>query len=139
MNKVFFDASVLFSAIYSPTGGSNIVCNLVKQEKITRFTTQTVIRELEKNLLKFNKKTNTSIENFITDYKFIVRSEITEREIKPYKKYVEKKDAHVLAGATLCKCGFLLTLDKKHINNRKIKEKFTKITIVSPKEFLEKY
>lgn len=139
MIKVFFDASVLFSAIYSPTGGSNLVCKLVKQEKINGFTSQTVIKELERNLSKFKKKANMPLESFITNHKLIVRSEITEREIESYKKIVEEKDAHIIAGAILCKCDFLLTLDKKHINNKNVKEKFTTITIASPKEFLESF
>lgn len=137
MPEVFLDASVLFSAIYSKTGGSYQICQLIKQEKIRGFTSQTVIKELQANISKFNKKTKTSPDDFIVDHKFIVRTEIAKREIKPYQKVVAVKDAHVLASAMLCRCDYLLTLDKKHINNKDIREKFTESIIASPKEFLK--
>ncbi|OIN88984.1 hypothetical protein AUJ40_02750 [Candidatus Berkelbacteria bacterium CG1_02_42_45] len=136
MPKVFFDASVLFSAIYSKTGGSYRVCQLVKQEKIKGFTTQTVVGELQANVSKFKRKTKESPGDFITDCKFIVRSEISEREIKPYQNIVAAKDAHILAGAKLCHCDYLLTLDKKHLNNSKVKSKIVDLVITSPGEFI---
>ena len=137
MPKVFFDTSVLFSAIYSQTGGSYQICRLVKKGEIEGYTTETVIKELQNNILKFSQKTKKNLESFIANHKFIVRSEITERETRPYLKIIVDKDAHVLAEATLCKCDYLLTLDKKHLNNEQIKERFTKAIITSPKKFLE--
>lgn len=137
MIKVFFDSSVLFSAIYSPIGGSNQVCQLVKENKIKGFISQTIAAELQANIPKFSKETKTLPEKFIAEYKFIVRSEISEREIKPYQAIVVAKDAHILAGATLCSCDYILTLDKKHINNEGVKDKFTEVIITSPKEFFE--
>lgn len=137
MLKVFFDSSVLFSAIYSQTGGSHRICQFVKNEKIKGFTTQTVIKELQDNISKFSQKTKITPENFVLEHKFIVRSEIGEREIKPFMKIVVDKDAHILAGATLCKCNYLITLDKKHINKKSVKNNFSETIIASPKEFLE--
>lgn len=137
MPKVFLDASVLFSAIYSPTGGSHQICQLIKEKKIKGFTSQTVIKELQANISKFNKKTKILPENFIAANKFIVRTEITEKEIKPYLKVVVEKDAHILAAAILCKCDYLLILDKKHIDNASVKNNFTEAIIASPKKFLE--
>jgi len=137
MLKVFFDASVLFSAIYSGRGGSNQLCRLVKDKKIKGFTTQTVVLELQTNIAKFSKRTKVSPANFIADHHFLVRSEIAEREIKHYKTIVVAKDAHVLAGALLCKCEYLLTLDKKHLDNKGVKNKFSEVIIASPKEFLQ--
>lgn len=136
MLKIFFDASVLFSAIYSPTGGSNQACRLVKDGQIKGFTTQTVMDELQANIAKFSKKTKISPANFIADHHFVVRSEISEREIKHFKTIVVAKDAHILAGALFCKCEYLLTLDKKHLDNEGVKNKFSEAIITSPKEFL---
>ena len=47
-----------------------------------------------------------------------------EEDIKPYLKSVEQKDAHVLFAAIFAKCHFLTTLDKKHLDNEKIKNTF---------------
>ena len=137
MPRVFLDTSVLFSAIYSRTGGSYQICQLVRQGKVEGFTSQTVVKELTSNVSKFNKKTKISAENFIADIKLIVRTAITAKEIKSYLKITAAKDAHVLAGAVLCKCDYLLSLDKKHLDNTGVKNNFTQALITSPKEFLE--
>lgn len=137
MLKVFFDTSVLFSAIYSSTGGSYQICQLVRQGKIKGLTSQTVVKELLANTSKFSKKTEILPEEFIVVHKLIVRNEISEQEIKLYRTIISAKDAHILAGATLCCCDYLLTLDKKHLDNEGVKDKFTFVIITSPKEFLE--
>lgn len=134
--KVFFDASVLFSAIYSSKGASFQLVSLVKKNKIIGITTQTVINELKNNLPKLKDETSKNIDQFIVENNFIVRQTIIISEIKPYLSIVEANDAHVVAGAILTSCHYLVTLDKKHLNNQKIKEKIKKVTILSPKELL---
>ena len=135
MPKVFFDTSVLFSAIYSQTGGSYQICRLVKKGEIEGYTTETVIKELQNNILKFSQKTKKNLESFIANHKFIVRSEITERETRPYLKIIVDKDAHVLAGAILANANFLLSLDKKHVLTKRVKKHLLPIRIFSPKQF----
>jgi len=66
MTKVFFDSSVIFSAIYSSKGGSRKLTDLVKRSNITGITTQTVIEELEDNIGKF-KARETNLKQFVTD------------------------------------------------------------------------
>lgn len=134
--KVFFDASVIFSAIYSHLGASYELCPFVRNGKIIGFTTQTVIEEVIDNIGKLKRLNKESIRQFIKQYKFIVREAITVDEIKPYIGIVEKKDAHVLAGAILTHTDYLVTLDKKHIDNTAIKSKISNLKITSPGELL---
>lgn len=136
MIKVFFDASVLFSGFYSPTGASRALLELVKKNFIYGLTSQTVIDELEDNLYKFSKQIN--IDSLIEEYSILIREKITVKEIEPYKTSIEEKDQHVVTGAVLTGCQYLVTLDKKHLDNQKIKENITKIKIISPKELLNK-
>ena len=58
-------------------------------------------------------------------------------EIEPYKDQVDVEDAHLVAGANLTKCLYLVTLDKKHLLTENIRQKFLPLRIVSPKELLE--
>ncbi len=134
MIKVFFDASVLFSAIYSSTGASAKLAELTKKKAIVGFTSQTVIEELKQNVKKLpgNKR---KIDHFIIQNNFIVREKILDSETKSFD-FVERKDAHVVAGASLTKSNYLVTLDKKHLNNPKLKRKIKKFKIISPKEML---
>ena len=137
MKRVFFDASVLFSALYSSRGGSFALVQLVLKGKIVGITSQTVIDELYENMHKIRKASKQEIDTFIQTNKLIVRESVGHKEIEQYIDQVEEKDAHVVAGAILTRCNFLVTLDKKHLNNSKIKKLFDKqIHIVSPKELL---
>lgn len=135
--KVFFDTSVIFSAIYSPSGGSSKLASFIRSEIITGITTQTVIEELEDNLYKLNETNPKIIHDFLKENNFLVRKSISLSEIEPYQTLVEKKDAHVIAGAILTNCDYLVTLDKKHLNNIKVKIKITQVKILSPKELLQ--
>jgi len=136
MIKVFFDASVIFSAIYSTKGGSHKLTSLIKQSKIIGITSQTVVKELEDNLKKIGDYNKRKLHQFIIESGILVREEIKRDEITPFFNKVEEKDAHVVAGAINSHCQYLVTLDKRHLNNKKIKENFPKIKIVSPKDIL---
>ncbi|MCJ7739916.1 putative toxin-antitoxin system toxin component, PIN family [Candidatus Microgenomates bacterium] len=137
MYKVFFDTSVLFSAFYSFSGASAKLVSLVKSKYILGITTQTVIEELEENVHKIKNIDKKDIQQLIVKNNFLVRDAITASEIELYADIVDVKDTHVLAGAILTKCDYLVTLDKKHLDNPKVKLKIRKIKIFSPKELLQ--
>ena len=136
MIKVFFDASVLFSAIYSDKGASRKLVTLVKSHTIIGITSQTVIEELERNIEKFKRETNTEIHTFIAVHDILVRKVIESDELEPYQGLVEEKDAHVVAGAIQTSSDYLVTLDKKHLNNNEVKKKIKLTLILSPAELL---
>lgn len=131
MIKVFFDASVLFSALYSTVGASYRLAELVRQNKIVGFLSLTVIEEVEQHLDKFPQP--VAIHQFIHDHNFIVRDHIQPEEIVIWKKIVDPTDAHVVAGAVTMEADYLVTLDKKHLDNAAIKQIITTVKIVSPK------
>ncbi len=136
--RVFFDASVIIAAMLSPTGGSACVLKYVKAGKIVGVTSQTVINEiLEEDKTKRLKKSKAEIEDFIANSGLVVREEITLEEIEPYQNRVDAEDAHLIAGANLTKCAYLVSLDKKHLIREDIKREFLPLKIVSPKELIE--
>lgn len=136
--RVFFDASVVIAALLSPTGGSAKVFKLVKLGLIKGITSQTVIEEiLEEDKPSKIKKSKEDIENFIAKSGLIIRKLVTVDEIEPYQNLIDPDDAHLIAGANLTKCQYLVTLDKKHLLRPDIQKKFLPLRIVSPKELLE--
>ena len=136
--KVFFDASIIIAALLSPTGGSSLLFKYVKLRVITGVTSQTAIEEvLEEDKPGKIKKSKEQIEQFIAQSGLIVREAITTPEILPYKDRVDVEDAHLIAGANLTKCTYLVTLDKKHLLREDIQKRFLPLKIVSPKELLE--
>ena len=135
--KVFFDASVIFSAIYSRAGGSRKLLSFISERLIIGFTSQTVIEELVKNIDKFGDS-RPDVGGFIGSSGLVVCEKITLDDIKPYSGIVEAKDAHVIAGAALTRCEYLVTLDKKHLNNQQVKNKLESLKILSPKDLIRK-
>ena len=85
------------------------------------MTSKTVIDELEDNIQKFDHRIN--IDLLINEYGILIREKISNDEIKPYTSIIEEKDCHVVAGAILTGSQYLVTLDKKHLDNQIIKEK----------------
>lgn len=137
MTKVFLDASVIIAAIISQTGGSAKILSLVKSGNIIGITSQSVIDEIEEHLDKIGKS-KIELANYLNLSKILIRERVKIIEIQPFLKKIDEEDAHLIAGAKLTKADFLVSLDKKHLLNEEIKNKFFSLEIVSPKEFLEK-
>lgn len=137
MIKVFFDASVMFSALYSPTGASYALANLVKEGVILGITSETVIEEVSRNIGKITINIS-ALYQFINEYNFIVLAYIIYQDIRfPFLELVDLKDRHVIAGAMMSYCDYLVTLDKKHLDNQIVQEYVTQIKIVSPQRLLK--
>jgi putative PIN family toxin of toxin-antitoxin system len=136
--RVYFDASVIIAALLSPFGGSSCLFKYIKRNVVAGITSQTVIDEiLEEDKRGRLKKSKAEIEHFITQSGLIVRESITIGEIVPYQALVDVEDAHLLAGAVLTKCNYLVTLDKKHLLREDVQKRFLPLRIISPKELLE--
>jgi putative PIN family toxin of toxin-antitoxin system len=136
--RVYFDASVLITAILSPNGGSAQLLKFIKKDPIVGIASQTVIEEvLEEDHLQKIKRSKWEIEKFIAQSGLIVRKKITGDETAVYENLVAENDSHLIAGANITKCQYLVTLDKKHLLRPDIKERFLPLCIVSPKELLE--
>ncbi len=130
------DASVIFSAIYSEKGGSRRIISLIKSNHLVGITSQTVIQELKGNLQKL-KTESSQVDIFIAEYRLLVREEITQEELRSFEGLVDIKDVHVVAAAILTNCQYLITLDKKHLDNLKTQKKISRVQILSPKAFIK--
>ncbi len=139
MTKLFLDASVLFSALNSKVGGSRQIIRLAKHGKVFVVTSQLVIEEVIRNLDKIDNLSYDDFYSFLAETPMIIREQITETEIEPFLDLVVEKDAHVIAGAVLTDCDYLVTLDLKHLYNPEIKEKVKEVEIVTPRVYLEKF
>lgn len=136
MIKIYLDASVIVPAMLSPVGGSAKLIRLIKLGLFVGITSQNVVEEIERNSVKINKSTQ-EIREFIQENKILIRKKISLSDLDEYKGMVDIKDAHIVAGAKLTKCDYLVTLDKKHLLRKDIQQKFMPLKIVSPKELLE--
>lgn len=133
--KIFLDASVIIAGMLSPNGGSAKVIELSKVGLFVGITSQTVIEEIEEHVLKI-KKDKREIQKFIVNSNILVREKILLSEIENIKK-IDADDAHLIVGAKLTECDFLVTLDKKHLLRSDIRKYFKPLKIVTPGELLE--
>lgn len=136
--KVFFDASVIIAALLSQTGGSAFLFEYIKIGKIIGITSLTAIDEiLEEDKPGKLHRSKRELEKFISSSGLLIRERINEQDIAPYQGMIDTEDAHLIAGAKLTKCEYLVTLDKKHLLKADIQKQFLPLQIVSPKELLE--
>ncbi|OIP57950.1 MAG: putative toxin-antitoxin system toxin component, PIN family [Candidatus Levybacteria bacterium CG_4_10_14_0_2_um_filter_36_16] len=137
--RVYFDASVIIAGFLSSIGGSAQLFWLLQKKVLKGITSQTVIDEvLEEDKPTKLKRTKEEIENFIVRSEILVREAIPLEEIRKYEELVDPEDSHLIAGANLTHCEYLVTLDKKHLLRDDIQKKFLPLKIVSPKELLSK-
>ena len=137
MKKIFLDANIYFSASRSPTGGSSVICELVKQKQLTLFATHQVLKEAKRNLVESeDPKVNLRFYDLLNNLKpKIVKIKKSEAE-RNFIKIINQKDSLVLEGARKAKVEYLVTLDRKDFFNKKIKEASLPFEIVTPGDLI---
>lgn len=139
--SVFFDANVIISGCHSTIGGSALLLQLATENKINVVISKLVLIESEKNLIKkFSKGDLLKFYQWLGKTKIkVVRRSPTDVEITKYSNFTGLKDAHVLASAIDANVEFLITRNRKHFMNQKIKKVKLPLIICTPAEFLQKY
>ena len=137
MSGVFLDANIYFSASRSPSGGSSLICELIKQKKLTLFATSQVLKEARKNLGESETaEVNLRFYDLLISIKpkmvKILKSEAQEN----FGKIINSKDSLVLEGARKAKVKYLVTLDRKDFFNKKIKQANLPFEIITPGELI---
>lgn len=134
--KVFFDASVLLSGLYSPSGASGELLRLVKTGDILGYVSDLVIEEVVRNLDKVGL-TRPSLELILGSFKIVeLGRDLSIEESYTILEFVDIKDLHIFVACYKVKPDFLVSLDKKHILSLRNKINFVKI--LTPGELLIK-
>jgi len=133
--KVVFNASVILSGIYSPTGGSAKVLEWVKTNKIKGVISEIIKDEVIRKSYKLKINPEKANKVCIKIFAEIVPSPKIALINKFENTVIDYGDTHLLATAYQTKSDYLLSLDKKHILSLKNKIKWTKI--VSPGELIK--
>ena len=133
LKAAFLDSSVLFTAVNSPTGGS---AKLFTLKHLKLVVSTLILTEVERNVRE--KLEDYHLERFfnLAEKLQIVSKTPTNSQIKQAEKVIVKKDAAILASAKLTGCDYLLTLDRKHFLNSRVKKFIKPIKIITPKDFL---
>lgn len=132
--KVFFDSDAVISSLLSRKGTSYI---LTKKDRLVRF----ISNLSNKELLKTTKKLNIPVFNLNVHIKknfnqIIIKESIKEIKRKYYDYTSDENDAHIVGGAVKSRAKFVVTFNKKHYSENKIKNSLG-ISIMTPGEFLQ--
>ena len=139
MIRFFVDTSVLFSAIYSPSGGSR------------RLITDAINKEIE---LVISEDVATELKAaFTEDYPQLVPAVVALIEVTPFD-YVtitqeqrdmaaevvpDPDDAHIVAAAKHSNARALVTLDRKHLLNKPAVAEFVGMVVITPGQAIALY
>ncbi len=140
MVKAFLDANIFFCAVLSSKGGSAFIIKFCQKKQIQCVTSKLVLIEAERNIsLKLKKHNIEKFHNILKRLKLIIEAEPSTDEIKQVNRWVHLKDAPIVACALKSKSDFLITLDRRHLANSVIQEKFPLITILTPRDFINRF
>lgn len=139
MSRVFLDANIYFTASRSPSGGSSVICELIKQKKLTLFATKQVLKEAKQNLgEKEDLKVNLRFYDLINTLKPKIVNIKKQQAEENFLKIINQKDCLVLEGASKAKVNFLVTLDRKDFFTNEIKKAKLPFEIVTPGDLIKK-
>ncbi len=136
MIRVFFDASVLFSASYSKTGSSRDLLQEAIRGNLKIVVSRYVLEEAERNLAQKAPEALPAFRELST----LIAAEVAEKpaleELKQAATYINLKDAPIVAAAAKAKVDYLVTWDRKHfIDDLKVAER-SGLMILTPDKLM---
>ena len=133
---LFFDSSCLIAASGSPSGGSGFLLSLCARKILKGAISQPVLLEAQRNIQ--GKLGNSALNEFfklLSMTPLILASLPGAPELLRIGQLVNAKDAHVVAAAIEADTQFLLTLDKKLIEQ--VKGAGLELSALTPGDFIK--
>ena len=125
--NIFLDSSVLFSAVYSVSGGS---AKLFTLKNVNLVASKLVLTEVERNVRQKLQSYHLARFFMLAELLTITESNLSASEIVLTKKVIAEKDAAILADFKKSKCSILIILDKKDFLQERV------LKFVKPKRVL---
>ncbi|MBM3925455.1 MAG: PIN domain-containing protein [SAR202 cluster bacterium] len=135
---VFLDASLLIAASGSSTGGSAVAMEVCQGRKFRAVLSERVLLEARENISgKMGENPLVRFYKLLADLNPVMAPAATKAGLGECAEVVGAKDAHVLASAIESGAGYLLTLDRRHFLNARVRGARLKVRIMTPGEFLK--
>ena len=135
--NLFFDSSVLISALNSPYGGAGIVLSACRAGEFSLYVSDQVLEEVERNIQEKFPLIQKRFINFILSRPTVV-SGTSLLEIRHAHALIKTNDAPILAAAIKVKPDFLITWDIKHFLKASVVDAVS-FTICTPQDFIRMY
>jgi len=134
---LFIDASVFVAAAGSPSGGSSLVLEICRGRRFHAISTRQVLLEAQVNIRsKMPPAALVRFYQLLGDVGPGMVAPVSLLEEARYKELVGDKDAHVIAAAVKGQAVFLLSLDRKHLVNDRVRAANLPLSTLTPGDFL---
>jgi putative PIN family toxin of toxin-antitoxin system len=139
MNRFFLDTSVLFAAVYSPTGGSARLITDAVGRRIVLVISEDVVEELRDAFGESHPRLLPAVERLLdaTPFEFVVAT-AAQRDAAA-RIVRDADDAHIVAAAKVSGAEALVTLDKKHLLGDPRIAEFTGMDVITPGDAIARY
>lgn len=138
--RLFFDASALIAAAASPDGGSALVLELCTRGRARALVTRLVLREAERNIMdKLSEEALLRYYRLLGDLDPELVSLPSPKAIEHAAELVTAKDTHVIAGARDGHATHLITLDRKHLLPKEVRQGALPIVVCTPGDYLQEW
>ena len=135
-SRVFFDSNVYIAGFASGTGASIEIIKLAGRKKFELLICQLVVEESVRN---FKKKLPHALSDFEIGLR-VLKPALVEQPAKLnlglMKLFPKKSDQIIFETVKSAKVDHLITLNRKHFHNKKIKD-LADFKISTPAEFLK--
>ena len=134
--KVFIDTNVLIAGVHSVSGASATILDLCEAQVLQMVVSRQVLIEADRNFAEKFPQLVGRFRQFMHRLAPLMVEDPALESVEKAAAIIDRKDAPILAAAQNANVDFLITLDKKHFLNPKIRQKVM-LKVVSPIEFLQ--
>ncbi len=114
--RVFLDASALFAAVHSETGGARLILKLGEAGAVSLWVGPWVLREMEAVLTRKSPKSMPYFALLLDRARVHVGKEADEADVKRALSVVDyRPDAQVLAEALVVGADYFVSFDRRHL------------------------
>jgi predicted nucleic acid-binding protein len=136
MISAFIDASVLYSAIHSPTGASREIIRQAIRGNVALVSSRYVLAETERNLANKAPELLRDFHSLLELIPFEI-VQPTKRQVQQAAQYTPLKDAPIVAAAKKARVDYLVSLDRRHLVGVPEVAQKSGLRIVLPNQLLE--
>jgi putative PIN family toxin of toxin-antitoxin system len=139
MIRFFVDTSVLFSAVYSPSGGAGRLITDAINEEIELVISEDVANELKEAFAEDYPHLVPAVEALFMATPFVYVSITPTQQIEARAVVSDPDDAHIVAAAKISSARALVTLDRKHLLSKPKVAEFVGMAVITPGEAIAMY
>jgi putative PIN family toxin of toxin-antitoxin system len=133
--RVFLDANVIFSGLYSSQGAPGIILRYFIEGRIRVVISQQVLEEVVRTIKEKLPEVLPALKKYLVNTGLEVEEDPQLAAVRNWADVIHMADAAVLAAAIAAQPDFFVTGDRHFLGNLVIREK-SGLKIMSPSQFL---